>query len=259
MKQISRQHKLFALAGVMMLGAVLLTLPTYAQEPTQTENTTPLTSANLCDRIETVTSGINSRVSERRDTLRTNYTNRLTNLAATVTNIEDRLGVARQQVATSFEERITTLKNIEGLSDEQLAAIDTFQTDMIAADEVRQTTVDSARTDYRAALREIVSDRQDALAEAAATYSTALDAALKKAESNCSSASALTTLRADINAARNTFNEARQSTEVKEQLAELMQERNTAIKDANDAFRETAKQLSATLQSALGVESSDQS
>lgn len=250
MKQIS---KFARLSVTTVFVAALIITPAFAVEVPDDNESTPLTASNLCTRISTVTSAHDARITERRATLKTNFSNRLTKLETNRASVEEKLATTRQQVVSTFNQKIDELSAMQGLSEEQLTAIDTFKTEMIAAQDARKQAVDTARQTYQSGLRQIISDRQDVIDEATATYDAAVDAAFEKAESNCSSSSALTALRADLSAARNALAAVRETTKPRSDVRSLAETRNSAIREANQTFRATAKKSAETLAKALGI------
>lgn len=253
MKTIFRPQSL-VVALAVTVATILISGSVFAQTPEkEPSDSTALTTANLCTRIDSAISMYQSRITDRRSTLTTNFATRLSKITDRKTTIEERVVAARQTAATVFEEKITKLKAIEGLSEDQLTAIETFHTAMLAAQSTRQSAVDQARADYQNGLQTIMSDRQDELSAAVLAYNTAVDTAFSTAKANCSSAGAFVTLRSDLKSAKNELNSVRTETKSTDELKALTETRNTAIQLANSTFADTAKQNTDALRASLGI------
>lgn len=260
MKRIFNPHRFGRLGAVIFIAAALVITPTFAQEVEEEE--TPLTTATLCSRIDAIGLANQNRVTTRKTTMTASLNTRLTTVQERKSTADDRIVQARTAIDERFEQRIVALQETfseeaaaNNASETQLAAIETFKTNMIEAETDRRTAVDEARTTYRTAVVLEFKSHQAALIAAAKTYEAAVATAFGAAKANCTSASALPTLRSDLKAAKNALTEARSTDERTAEIRSLIADRNEAIQSANQTFAELAKEYATTLADELGVAS----
>ncbi len=253
MKTISKSLKTLGLLSLTVVTAIAVTLPAFA-----VENTTPGTESGVatCARITALSSSGRSSVSEKRSTLQTDFSKRLTNISTKQTGIDTKISDGRENASTKFNEKIASLEAQTGLTGAQKDAIATFKAGVAEAITVRKTSVDDARSAYRTALASQISTQQQALSSAVTTYQAAVTSAFTTAVANCTADNVVTTfasLKAGLKTARETLTAARTPDASKDAIKALIETRNTAIKAANQTFKTTVKALAATLKSALQV------
>lgn len=197
--------------------------------------------SEACTKADLLQSNNQTRLETHLTTMKTNFAARLTKMTSNKAEIEQKVTTNRLDAKTKFEERIQNLESIAGLTDTQKQAIETYRINMQQAETSRQTAVDSAREQYRAALMNTVTTQQQTLTQAANTYRITVQAAFETAKINCDDGTAMLTLRNTIKTARQTMVSTRTQTELKAQIKQHATIRNEAIKLANDAFKASAK------------------
>lgn len=251
MKTISKERLSVLLLTVLTLS--LIGLPVFAVDEPSTTTTTRLSNDTVCSQIDTVKAASQARVTSRREALVSAYQTRLTELETKRTTALQSVVTARQNAINAFNQKIEKLKTTDGLTQNEIDTISTYAETVTTAEKLREEKVDAARQTYVEGLRQAIVTRQDALSVAVTTYDTAVQTAFDTAKSNCSSASALTTLRSDLKAARNALSSTRASLKQKDELAGLVKTRTEAIKTANQEFKTTVTAATKSLSDALGV------
>lgn len=202
----------------------------------------------MCTRAENLYTTSRSTVAAHVATMKSDFTTQMLRLTSTKADVEQKVLDARAAATTKFDEKITELKATANLTDAQMTAITKYETDMKAAMTIRLTAVDAARDTYRTALAETVQTQQKEMTNAVEAYQTALSTALTTAKEGCSgNANSLTELKSMTKTARTTLANAQKSAHMGDDIKALATTRNTAIKAANDAFKESAKAYTATL------------
>jgi len=206
----------------------------------------------MCTRAENLYTTSRSTVAAHVATMKSDFATQMLRLTSTKADVEQKVLDARAAATTKFDEKITELKATANLTDAQMTAITKYETDMKAAMTIRLTAVDAARDTYRTALAETVQAQQKEMTTAIEAYQTALTTALTTAKEGCSKDSnSLTGLKSATKTARATLATTQKSSHIGDDIKALAATRNTAIKAANDTFKQTAKTLTATLVAVL--------
>jgi len=260
MKTLSSSLKVIAFSGLAAVVSLVGVTPSFAIEDVRPEETNVQTTtetrreAATCSRITALATSGKRAVSEKRSELQTGFSQRIANVSTRQTDVDKKISDARTTATNTFEEKIKRLQAIDGLTTEQLGAIDTFKTDVEAAQLNRRTAVDNARSVYRTGLTTLVASNQQTLSGTTTTYQTAITAAFTIAAANCTPANVaatLATLQASIKSARESLKSQRTPDTNKEAIKALAVTRQAAIKSANDTFKTTIAALVVTLKAAL--------
>ncbi len=254
MKATSSRFKAIVASVSTVVLSVFVVVPAFAVETTTGENRD--TSATVCSRITTFAKTGKENLSEKRSTLQTDFSKRLSGIATKQTDVDKKVSEARLAAKTKFEEKIAKLEAKEDLTDVQKAAIETYKTEVQAAEVTRAAAIDDARAAYRTGLASLVTTNQQTLSSAVTTYQTAVSTALATATANCTEANAtatLATLKASLKSAREVLNAKRTPDTNKAAIKQLATTRDAAIKAANEAFKTKVTALTVTLKAALQV------
>jgi hypothetical protein len=243
-----------SLSALVLLGFALSPLATQAAVNT----TRPADNAsNFCTRLaiaKSVVNGLVTKAEATRGTVRTDILNKLkdrkTQRATQIQKNRDNAKAAFEAAVVKIEAKATT--------DAQIAAVATFKTTVETAISTRQAAVDAAVAAYQASLTQLVGAREDVIKNAAATMKSSVAAATATAQASCTAGddpvTIRTTLITSIKTASETF---RGSVSVKvngsmaQQLKDIAQTRDAAIKAANEAFRTTIQKAKADLKSVM--------
>ena len=225
---------------------------------TESQQTTTLSATikNACNKAINLSTSSNATVQAHIANMKTDFSNRLTTIDSKQSEVKQKIYTKRADNANKFQAKIDELKAIDGLNDEQLAAIDTYEANMIAANTIRQTAIDQALTDYQTALTEAIKNHQADLITATTTFENSISNAFNKIKLACDSGTDISTLKNSVKEARQKLVTARQSTEYRNEVKQLQETRNAAIKDANNTFKKLASEYKATLLQSLESESS---
>lgn len=264
MKTISKLVSLVSTGTVGVLAVVVAcSTPSLAvtAEPSTTERTPDkrtttvepgnTTSTSACSRFTTLSTTTNAKLAERQSAMKVDFGKRLSNIDSRHEAVDQKVTTFRTSLSDKFDVRVAELKAKDGITDIQLAAIDTFVQSMKTAEAAREEAVDSARATYRAALAQEVADKQQKLSEAAATFQAAVSAAITTAKANCGNGEAAATLKAAIKSAREAFEASRKAEATRSSIKQLAETRTEAIKAANAEFKKNAESYRATLKAAL--------
>jgi exonuclease VII small subunit len=239
MKTIFNHLKRFGSAGAsMFIVAAVISTPSLALTAPRTTPSTPTDQA--CARLTTFSTTGAAKLKERQAAMEVDFAKRQSNITSRHDAADQKVVTFRTTLSDKFDAKVTDLKSKEGLSEAQLAAINTYEKDMKAAKQTREEAVDAARETYRAGLIKEVEAHQAALRSAVTTYQTAVEA--------------MTTLKSSLQAARESFQAARKASKAQPTIKELVTTRTEAIKAANAEFAEKAKVYGDTLKSVLEQE-----
>lgn len=253
MKTIFNHLKRFGSAGAsMLIVAAVISTPSLALTAPRTTPSTPTDQA--CARLTTFSTTGAAKLKERQAAMEVDFAKRQSNITSRHDAADQKVVTFRITLSDKFDAKVTDLKSKEGLSEAQLAAINTYEKDMKAAKQSREETVDAARETYRAGLIKEVEAHQAALRSAVTTYQTAVEAAIAAAKSDCGNGTAMTTLKSSLQAARESFQAARKASKAQPAIKELVTTRTEAIKAANAEFAEKAKVYGDTLKPVLEQE-----
>ena len=208
-------------------------------------------SSAACTRITSMAASTNSTIATRGAKMQADFNTRLSNITTSETKVDQNVATYRPSLMSKFDIKITNLKARADLTPLQLTAIETYATNMKKAEATREAAVDVARHIYRTALSDAVATHQKTLTTASLAFQTSVSSALIAAEANCSNGTSLSTLKATIKAARQTFTVSRQSNKATNNIQGLSQTRNIAIKTADTNFKTLAATYRATLATAL--------
>lgn len=186
-------------------------------------------------------------------TMNSDFTKRIANISDRDSTIDSKIQASRQAAAEKFAQGIAKLTAQQGLTAEQQTAITTYQSQLQTAEKERESAVDAARATYRQSLQAVVQQHQTTLSAAAETFQSSVATAFTTAIANCSNSTARAALKTSIVSAKATFTAQRESAKVTDQIKALVQARDTAIKTADTAFSDKAKEHAATLTAALGT------
>lgn len=250
MKTISSKSIAIFAATFALIFAVMPIAQSFAVEGNGDSNGNG--GSAVCRRLATLDGTGRATVAAQRATMESDFATRLLTISSDKATIDQRVLDARTSANTAFEAKIADLKATEGLTEDQLTAIDTYQTNMQTAETARETAVDAARTTYRTALRSTIQERQTTLTTTVESYQASVNTALMTAKENCGTDSnVMATLRVAVKTAREDLNTVRQGAQVGDDVKALVATRNDAIKTANETFATLAKTYTETLTAAL--------
>jgi hypothetical protein len=208
-------------------------------------------ATGACSTLPTALTKYETAATGRLATMNDDFAKRISNIANRDTTVDPKVAAARTAAAEKFDQAITKLKAQSGLTQAQQAAIDTYVTQMKAAEKTRETAVDAVRSTYRTSLSSTVQQHQAALTAAVKAFQSSVSNAFTVAIANCGNGTARATLKASIASAKAAFASERQSAKVTDQIKVLVQARDAAIKAADTAFANQVKTYSATLTAVL--------
>ncbi|MDB5184695.1 MAG: surface antigen [Candidatus Saccharibacteria bacterium] len=245
MKILSKRQG-FSLLGSLATIIAVMALPsaTYAAATTSS-------SSAACTKLASLAATSTSTIDNHIATMHADFANRLTTIDAKEANVDKAVAADRAKASSAFQAKITNMEAQTGLTVAQHAAIESYQTKMVAANTVRISAVDAARATYRTALKAAVDSRQSQLNGSVDAYRSAVADAFTTAASNCGDGNARTTLKGSIKAAHQTLDSARQADKIKASIQQLAATRDASIKAADSDFAASAKTYTATLVAVL--------
>jgi hypothetical protein len=237
--------KRFAIAAA---GAVMLlssSLPAFAREsPTKEPIGRPAVrqDATACARITKLAETIQGRLDTGRQKLMERRDDRAAKLAARRADEQAKVAERRAAWEGHWNDLIGRLEK-DGATN--TAAIAAFKTSMEAAWKTRDAAIAAADKTFRDGLDALVAAKKTAVESAAQAYKSAASAAFTKAQADCAAgvapATVLTTLRASLKTAQDTFKSDRQAIDkIGEKVKALVTARQAAIQKANADFKAAA-------------------
>jgi len=204
-----------------------------------------------CTKLKTLAEANEAKMSERLSAMQLDFQKRLTSVSSRHDMVDQKATTFRAERSDRFEAKVAALRNKDGLTDAQLAAIDEFEVTIKTAEKTRETAVDTARATYREALDQVIAEHQGTLLDAATVFQKAVKAALTTAQANCGDTSATVSLRASIKTARDSFQSTRKTDAIKTTIKQLAETRREAVQAANTEFKTSVTTAASALKMAL--------
>lgn len=206
---------------------------------------------DFCTRVLSLMDTNQAAVGTKIQAMQAKFSTRIAQMATDQSARDEGAAQARTAAKQQFEQKLTSLLAREGLSEDQVTAIETFRENVTEAEETREAAVDQALETYRSNLANTISAQQTSLIQAADRYREAITTAFTNASNSCEDSRSLATLRIGIKNARQALTTKRNNTQVGDDIRTIAATRREAIKAANEAFRSTIKEFSQTLTAAL--------
>jgi hypothetical protein len=210
----------------------------------------------MCDKISAADERITGNLADLENKLQARKEARLERFEKKVADAQRRREEWRKRVDANIEAQ---LKKMMGLAktEAQKDAIIEYEKTLKNAIATRRLAIDQAQETFRIHLRELFSLRKDNLNGLLLGYRQARKAAFDKAQNQCAAGADMnqvrTDLKADLKQARETFQEQiRNREKTNANLKAYVDERNQAIRKAQDDFKLTMTQARADLKKALG-------
>lgn len=205
-----------------------------------------ISDTNFCNKIETVSNDNISALNKNR-TMGKRHQMR-------VADKDEKLDKARggydKKRSQQFEIMLQAYKNPE-----QKEAIGQYRLTIQAAVELRRTTTDSARAEFRSKLSEITSMHRQQIDDAEASLVAKVQAAYENAKQACSSGSdnqdAKQSFITSMEQAKSEFATAKSGFKNEAELQFLIEQRNQKIQAAFDNFTKTLEQAKQQLLATL--------
>lgn len=229
----------FVIASSLAIAIIISSMPAQA-----------IGEAAFCKGLTASASKISSGINSAREKVRTAQTEQAGKLKDLQAKWDTEVNENREKWDTKRQEQFTKLNGL-AKTDEQKAAVTTYQQAITAAVTARRTANDAARADFRKGVESIVATKKTNTDAQLAIFNSAVSTAITTAEAACTAdnpnVSAIrATLQNSIKSARETYTNARKAdTTVGNQIKLLAQTRNDAIK-ANDAAFKKATEAART-------------
>lgn len=246
---------LVRIKSLITAGALLSTILTPAVVLAQPITQGQVNNTGFCKRFTTVSETVIQRLTDldtkwsaKRDEIQTKLKTRRDARTVAIQERRNNAGVKLDENVSNLETQATT--------DAQKQALAVFQTTVKAAMMARQTAVGSARETFHAGVDQLVTQRQNALQTAVATFKSAVRAAIQKAKSDCAASINATIVRQNFTASVQTAKDQHRS-DIQSvdkngaQIEALAKIRNEAIRQANQNFKSVLEQARTALKAAF--------
>lgn len=182
------------------------------------------------------------------------FSDRMKKIASNKASVDKKVTTSRANAKNLFESKLKKLESKAGWTSAQKQAIATYKTNMELAKTTRDLAVDTARTNYRSALANLITAQQKDLTAAVITYQKAFEKAFATANANCSKGANMSAVKTAVQSAHQTLKTAITKANNKDKIKQLATTRNNAIKSADDTFIKQAASYTKTLKIALGLD-----
>lgn len=210
----------------------------------------------ICTAINARLDLVDSRFNEVRGSIRAHRDERRAGLDE---KRDERAARVDARADASDSRRLGLYSRLEALADTdgERAAVAAFIKAVDDAVKTRRAAADNANADFRAAVSGAVDARRAAEESAVTAFRTAMSEAVLKAQQGCRAEDGgeeiRTQFQADVDAARQTFKDARRAVAtVGETVRVAAEMRNAAIQNAMAAFKASLEQARADLKAAFG-------
>lgn len=216
--------------------------------------------SKACEQIGVTASKLQGTLNTKKQSATDKRVDKQASLAEKQQKLSTDLALQRQQWDAKRAENFARLR-AAAQTDEQKAAVETYITTVTNAINTRRAAHDAAIATFRADMNALLTKQRGQGDGAAATLKIQIDQAVAKARSSCQAGTsvkeALTTLKADIKTAQDTYKQSRKTADIKPQIKALTQTKKDALKAATDTFLQTTEQARKDLKSAFGSSDSN--
>jgi len=226
-------------------------------EPTRSPK---VEGAQFCARFTDATGDVSGQTSTKFTELQSDFNGRAGKVDDDFNSVNQKLATSRKSGDDRLQENFDKL-NAKATTDDQKAAVATFEAAVKDAVTKRRAAVDAANTAFHTAVLGAVSARQNALKTAAAAYKSTVAAAIAAAKASCAAgtpaATVRATLAAKLAAAKSALETARQTADkVGPDLTAAKAARKAAVDKANADFKAAIQAALTALKAALGTTTS---
>jgi hypothetical protein len=211
---------------------------------------------NFCNNLLTIETKLEGWAAEREARLSKNRIEREKNQKK---NLEEKNIRAQKNKNKDEENKEGRYKDTFGKAktDQQKAAVKIYADTIMQAAVVRKAAIDAAMTTFKNGISAIVASRKAEVDAVLNALKAAISAAVDKAKADCEAGlgpqSARAVLQASIKAAGEQYKDKIKQIEKRgDGFQALLDAKNKAIKDANDAFKTAVQNAKDTLRAALG-------
>jgi len=212
-------------------------------------------ASNFCTRLNTLSADLTERLAEMENKRATKRTEILTKVKENRDNRLVKTKVIRNDAIKKLEERLKKL-DAAATTDVQKKAMATFRGSVKTSLTTRNTAIDGAESKFRTTSTAFITQRQNGLMTAVATFKYSVQSAVAKAKNSCTAGSSPETVKqtfvASVKTAKDQLaNDIRALDQISAQIDVLAKTKNETIKLANRTFKASLKKAIETLKTAF--------
>jgi hypothetical protein len=224
------------------------------------ENATSTPSGSgkdFCDRVGTISTNLERRISNREEQFRQLKDNRLKTFLQHASSTAERLDNTRDKWDENRKEHYTKLLE-RADTDAKKQAVEKFRAAMDAATAKRRAAIDAAIKTFETDVKNMLSSRKGGLEKAAADFRSSEQAAIKEAQDACKGGKNIKTTRETLNRKlhtiqRNFEGDRRDANRLGVGLDGLARKRQEAFREAREAYESAARKARQELKAAFGA------
>jgi len=211
-------------------------------------------SLNFCSRISNIALKTADQITKAEEKQSKNQTDRLSKLENKQKDVDERRAHGRIEADNKRLDNWDKMGN-KAKTEAQKAAVEAYRNAVKLAVDARRTAVDAAVKAYRDGLSQILSTNSSTTDQAVVTFKTSMNAAVAKAQADCSAGIDSKTVRASFDQSvkntREALKNARKSIDMSPSIQALKKTRDDAINTAVSAFKSATEKARADLLLAL--------
>ncbi|MEK7630813.1 MAG: hypothetical protein AAB417_02205 [Patescibacteria group bacterium] len=223
-----------------------------AQTATSTSN-----GKDFCDRVGTISTNLEKRISNREDQFRRLKDNRLETFLKHASSTMERLDTTRDKWDDNRKEHYAKLLE-RADTDAKKQAVEKFRAAMDAATAKRRAAIDAALKTFQTDVKSMIGSRKGGLEKAAADFRASEQAAIKQAKDACLSGKQIKDVRQTLNKKLQTMQRSfegdrRDANRLGVGLDGLARKRQEAFREAREAYESAARKARQELKVVLGA------
>lgn len=211
---------------------------------------------DFCDRLGSISTNIEKRISNREEQFRRHKDNRLEKFLQHASSTAERLDNTRDQWDENRKEHYDKLLE-RANTDAQKQAVEKFRAAMDAATAKRRAAIDAAIKTFQTDVKNMLGSRKGGLEKAAADFRTAEQGAFKEAKDACAAGKQIKDIRQTFNkklqkAQRSFEGDRKDANRLGVGLDGLARKRQEAFREAREAYESAARKARIDLKAAFG-------
>lgn len=211
-------------------------------------------SLNFCSRISDIALKTADQITKAEEKQSKNQSERLSKLENKQRDVDEKRAHGRTDADSKRLNNWDKMGN-KAKTEVQKAAVEAYKNAVKLAVDTRRTAVDAAVKAYRDGLAQILSTNSGTIDQAVATFKTNMNAAVTKAQADCTAGIDSRTAKASfdqaVKNAREALKSARKSIDMSPSIQALKKTRDDAINAAVSAFKSATEKARADLLLAL--------
>lgn len=212
---------------------------------------------DFCDRLGTISTNLEKRISHREEQFRRSKDNRLENFIKHASSTSERLESTRDKWDENRKEQYAKLLE-RADTDAEKKAVEQFRSAMDAAMAKRRAAIDAAIKTFETDIKGMLGSRKVGLEKAATAFRTSEQAAIKEAQDTCKNGKSIKTVREIFNRKLHTIQRTFEgdrgdANRLGVGFEGFARKRTEALREAREIYDSAARKARQDLKAVLGT------